>query len=1100
MSSSPLFEQALDELERLQKLLEDHHLPSQIAADLQLEIDQRTKRRKDAAAVSSRTPERTRRAAAPEAPRTHPTRPVSPKPQSEEAFFAQREPQPPVHNEQAVEHKRAAFQPRAEFSKPSDSQTQSETAASRSDEPVESPVKRGKPSVSSPSASPKNPLAYADLLGIAFPSNEETYFVRSQKGFFYQPCPIRLRPGCPYFQKNAKPECKTCTVRPAISLGRREVLNHLHGQSEIGLSPLSQDGHIAYACITIESGQGQKAALEVQRAAKAIGLDVLCEERKEDGVLSWRIWFLLAMPVDASRVSRFLRAFLINGFAKGELRDLRFLDQTFPRIFVKEQPKDRGMALPLPLFGWLDEALRKQGRDADRYSILIDEKGEEIADPFAQIQSITRVEPAQMEAQIRECTSRKREELFAGDPKSEPDTMESMRLIAADDDPFVFAPLQESGVIEVIEKGRIWVCADALPASVQNQILAMGSYWNPAYRSQKNKFATGPRIVSLARREAHGPQSGPQNADSENTENKNNTGLGTRWISLPRHLKAPLLYRLSQAGATVDLQDWESEGQSVPMEFNGELRPEQVSLASALYQKGSGILEAATGTGKTVIGAALIAQISRSTLILVNSKEILQGWVSSLNRFLHFSSPEWENWKAPSKNYPGKIGVLQGATRSLSGRVDVAMVPSLVQKENLEELLSGYGVVFVDECHHAGSPSYQKVLDALQAKRVYGLSATPKRTDGLSTSMFWQLGEIAASFSSKDQMASQTFHRVICPRFTPFAGSDAENNDFTRLVQEAASHPLRNEMIVQDIREALDNGRTVLVLTRFIEHAHTLARLLAPGDDTELFVYAGDPKRKQENTRRLRELEDPKVRKDKKVVLIGTYASISEGFDFPLLDTLMLALPIRSQITISQSIGRIHRQTRNKQIAIVYDYADVQNRMLESMYQARLKEYVNQGYQIGEVLDERKGTSSGKVYRTEDYISACVRDIRQAKKRVALCTRAFEDEQLQTLIDAAGQKALEGVRFDLFVENASDEQVRRMRNAGFHVHFHARIVACCLIEDQEIVWYGNVFSSQAASSGIVRMVSRKDANELLEARRREEIRQLSLQHAQASQS
>lgn len=58
------------------------------------------------------------------------------------------------------------------------------------------------------------------------------------------------------------------------------------------------------------------------------------------------------------------------------------------------------------------------------------------------------------------------------------------------------------------------------------------------------------------------------------------------------------------------------------------------------------------------------------------------------------------------------------------------MIRSLKKKDGFHPMLKGYGQIFFDECHHAASDSAIEVLQEINAKHVYGVTATPKRGDG----------------------------------------------------------------------------------------------------------------------------------------------------------------------------------------------------------------------------------------------------------------------------------------------------------------------------------------------------------------------------------
>lgn len=1056
------FEAALREIAKLHQMLDEHHISYSVPDWLHEQMEHMNALKPDAVSNPSLSSAQNARKATPARPRS-----VE---------------QPNMQKDLSVREKTQM---------PDQKMIREESASARvRQESAMNTVQPGTAQESSASASSvKMPLEQATQLMLRrFHGRADRYSLQARNGKFYQPCQRQADGTCQRRTAQGKFACKGCTDRIVQPIEPGMYADHLSGRRALAISPLLEDGRVWFVCFEFVGEAGKKKSQSILQAARSYGMDGIEEIPAYDPENALRLWFFFAIPIDANRAANFATSLLLNAIAAGELTDFSAFDEVFPKPGIRDQ-KTYIRPLELPLFGCFDSraalANKKKTGFLDRERHLADH-------PFELLERIEGITPAQIDTQIKECRAYSRYELFNGEGKIKEDEAVQPRLLFDDNpDPFHMEDLSACGMIRLVQKGRIWICTDHLSSKSVAQLMAMGSYWNPAYTRKNAKYANGSRVISLARKEKGIPFD--LAVSKETDAGKFDSSCGASWISLPRHLLDQVLFRLNQAGASIQLDDKRVTGTPVNIRFNAQLRPEQVPLQAALLEQGSGILEAATGTGKTVIGASLIAAHSTSTLVLVNSKEILQGWVEALNKFLEFENPEFEQWKAPSKNYPGKIGVLQASTNTLSGRVDIAMVPSLASKKDLEKITAPYGLVLVDECHHAGSATNQAVLDALASRYVYGFSATPNRTDGKSKSMYWQLGEIAASFTSKEQMEAQSFDRLVCPRLTPFAPSDPDSTDFLRICQEAANHPMRNEMIIADVKEALANGRTVLVLTRFVEHAHLLARALENDKEIELFIYAGDPVQKLENTRRLKSLSRPAAT-GKKVVLVGTYASISEGFDYPALDTLMLALPVRSQIMISQSIGRIHRQIDSKDLAIVYDYADVQSGMLERMYRDRLAEYLKQGYRIGTPLSSDEGASmaaGGEIYSGSDYLADCQADLQMARSKIAMCARQIEDEQAQRLLSSFAPAIARGVRADVFVEEISEPLQRRFAQARVHVHLHPRITAPCLILDQELIWYGNVFSKAADAGGMLRIRSKRDARELLEVRRKEEIRLLT---------
>jgi len=172
-------------------------------------------------------------------------------------------------------------------------------------------------------------------------------------------------------------------------------------------------------------------------------------------------------------------------------------------------------------------------------------------------------------------------------------------------------------------------------------------------------------------------------------------------------------------------------GSPLDAKFEGELLAEQKVALADLLAHDTGVLHAPPGFGKTVTAAAIIAKRDCSTLIIVHTTALLRQWQSRLAEFLVVELKE--------------IGTLGGGRkRRLTGSLDIAGVRSLARLDDTElaGVLGKYGQIIVDECHHAGAATHTRVLEAAQAKYVLGLSATPKRRDGLEPIVFMYCGPV----------------------------------------------------------------------------------------------------------------------------------------------------------------------------------------------------------------------------------------------------------------------------------------------------------------------------------------------------------------------
>ncbi len=204
------------------------------------------------------------------------------------------------------------------------------------------------------------------------------------------------------------------------------------------------------------------------------------------------------------------------------------------------------------------------------------------------------------------------------------------------------------------------------------------------------------------------------------------------------------------------------EGGTVPgaLPGKGELRSDQQDAVEALLVHTSGILHATTAFGKTVAAIGLIAARKVNSLILVHNKALLDQWKQRLETFLEleFQAEEAEKKRGRKKAF-SPFGTLDSTGNSLHGMVDVALMQSCFEdnEAGVKPFVRDYGMVIVDECHHIPAVTFERVLRHVNARWVYGLTATPTRKDGLQGIIYMQCGKIRYTADAKRQIASQTF-------------------------------------------------------------------------------------------------------------------------------------------------------------------------------------------------------------------------------------------------------------------------------------------------------------------------------------------------------
>lgn len=403
-------------------------------------------------------------------------------------------------------------------------------------------------------------------------------------------------------------------------------------------------------------------------------------------------------------------------------------------------------------------------------------------------------------------------------------------------------------------------------------------------------------------------------------------------LGLPRGCLDEVRQTLTDLHVRPVIRDERCAGRSLLVTFHGTLRPEQQAAADAMLAHETGVLAATTAFGKTVIAAWLIAQRGVNTLVLVHRRQLLDQWIERLATFLDM----------PAKSI-GRIG--GGRTRP-TGTLDVAVIQSLVRKGVVDDRVADYGHLIVDECHHVSAHSFELVARQAKARFVLGLSATVARKDGHHPIIFMQCGPVRHRVNAKAQAAARPFEHYVLVQPTTFQATKGPETDkrvqFQSLYQELIDDEGRCRRICDDVVEAVNNGRSPLVLTERNDHLDRLEHGLIGSVRHLVVLRAGmGKKQRQAVTDRL-----AGIPRDEARVLLATGKYIGEGFDDPRLDSLFLTLPVSWRGTIAQYAGRLHRLSDGKREVRIYDYADLNVPMLARMFDRRCRGYEAVGYTI----------------------------------------------------------------------------------------------------------------------------------------------------------
>ena len=255
------------------------------------------------------------------------------------------------------------------------------------------------------------------------------------------------------------------------------------------------------------------------------------------------------------------------------------------------------------------------------------------------------------------------------------------------------------------------------------------------------------------------------------------------------------------------------------------------------------------------------------------------------------------------------IGRIGGGKRTPNGRLDVAMLQSVVRGDAVDDGVASYGHVVVDECHHVPAASFERVLSTVKARYVVGLTATPRRRDGLHPILEMQLGPVRFSVDARGQAAKRLFKHHLVIRKTEFRfDGDDTRASIQALYQALSMDAGRNEMILNDVLNALEEGRSPILLTERRDHLEYFASRLRPATRNLIILQGGTGARQ----RREVAASLAAIPSDEERLLLATGRYVGEGFDDARLDTLFLALPVSWKGTLVQYAGRLHRSCPGK--------------------------------------------------------------------------------------------------------------------------------------------------------------------------------------------
>ena len=841
-------------------------------------------------------------------------------------------------------------------------------------------------------------------------------------------------------------KCTDCPNRHFSPLTDNDIYRHLEGKDAdgrdvIGLYVLNEDNTCHLLCTDFDDKNcehGYKndvlAFIDVCRS-----WNIPCSVERSRSGNGAHVWIFFDNPVLAVKARRLGNAILTEAMSRNGKISFNSYDRFFPNQDTMPEG-GLGNLVALPLQG----NARKHGN-----SVFVDENFEPYPDQWEFLLNVGKLSEQLLEDILKKTANIQPLGELSKTSESKPWETPMPKEIGRSD---------FSSEVIIIRSNMLYIPLNQLSSKVLNHLKRIASFRNPEfYSKQALRLSTyqTPRIISCA-------------------------DIDDEYLALPRGCEDAVIALLREKDVPYRIEDKCNHGKPISVQLNGVLRDNQQEAVNVLASNSNGVLSATTAFGKTVTAIGLIAKHGVNTLVLVHTKALLDQWVKALEQFLTIDTIPEENERKRKRRKPlSPIGTLSSTGNKLHGIIDIALMQSCISDNEVKTFVKEYGMVIADECHHVSAVNFEQILKTVNARYVYGLTATPIRKDGHQPIIFMQCGPIRYSADAKAQMLSQSFERLLVPRFTPFRPIVGSDLSYTKVAQQLAEDEYRNLFIVKDVIEVLKEGRSPIILTSRTSHVATLAELLKPHCRNVITLIGSEStKDKRQKMEHLQSIPS-----SEQLVIVATGKYVGEGFDYARLDTLFLVSPVAWKGIVAQYAGRLHREYEGKQDVQIYDYIDIRVPVCESMYRKRLKGYASIGYRIrnNEAFDSLFPITD-VIYDGQNFEPPFISDLSKAKQSVVVSCPKVKTGRHSQIADRLADLMANGIEIVLYTKEENDDAIR-LQHQGISVIYKDHLSLHAAIIDKSTIWYGsvNILGYRSLEDNLIRFRNPEIASNLLDS-------------------
>lgn len=368
----------------------------------------------------------------------------------------------------------------------------------------------------------------------------------------------------------------------------------------------------------------------------------------------------------------------------------------------------------------------------------------------------------------------------------------------------------------------------------------------------------------------------------------------------------------------------------------------QIEAANKVTEVNCGIFKMATGSGKSLTMALMVAKLNKSSIIYVIGLSLLyQMHELFVSIFGADHVGIVGDGNCDIKTGPADINIVSVWTAGIALGVDkkkiinddddvVEKTADATKHQQIKKLISSAKVHIIDECHVCGCATLEEINKTINAEHIYGMSASPYSDDGSDLVIESILGSIVVNISAsylieRGFLAQPIIKfinvpKIMYPKEVKYPGIYKEY---------IIENEIRNNIVLENAKDLVSKGYKVLVLYKNIQHGKILLEKLK--NEVPCILLNGKDKNNIRDAAKIK-MESGEIN----CVIASNIFDI--GLDWPQLSALICAGSGKSSIRSLQRIGRVIRKYGNKKFAAVIEFAD-NCRYLKDHTQARKKVY-----------------------------------------------------------------------------------------------------------------------------------------------------------------